>query len=55
MRTKNIGFTPTAQYKSPLNDLQNITQNTKERATRHPVKAGNKLMCSGVGSQHIRL
>jgi len=29
------------------NDLQNITQKTKDRATRTPLKAGGKRRCSG--------
>jgi hypothetical protein len=29
------------------NDLQNITQKTKDRATRTSLKAGGELMCSG--------
>ena len=27
--------------------LQNITQKTKDRATRTPLKTGDELMCSG--------
>jgi hypothetical protein len=29
------------------NDLQNTTQNTKNRAKRTPLKTGGELMCSG--------
>jgi len=30
------------------NDLQNITQETKDQATRTPLKTGVELMCSGM-------
>jgi len=29
------------------NDLQNITQKTKDRVTRTPLKTGGELLCSG--------
>ena len=29
------------------NDLQNITQKTKDRTTGTPLKTGNELLCSG--------
>jgi len=29
------------------NDLQNITQKTKDRVTRTPLKSGGELQCSG--------
>jgi len=33
--------------KKDNNDLQNITQNAKYRATRTPLKIGGELRCSG--------
>jgi hypothetical protein len=33
-------------------DLQNITQKTKDRATRTPLKTGGELRCSGSVSRN---
>ena len=35
------------KYKMTNNDLQNIAQKTKDRATRTPLKSRGELMCSG--------
>ena len=32
--------------KKTNNDLQNTTQNTKDRSTQTPLKTGDELMCS---------
>ena len=40
-----------AKRKRTINDLQNTTQKTKDRATQTPLKIGGELRCSGrVGS-----
>ena len=36
-----------AKIKRTNNDLQNITQKTKDRATAIPLKPGGELGCSG--------
>ena len=33
--------------KGTNNDIQNITEKTKDRVTRTPLKTGGELMCSG--------
>jgi hypothetical protein len=38
---------PTEKDKSTNNDIQNIKQKTKDRATRTPLNAGSELRCSG--------
>jgi len=47
---------PRKQDKKTNNDLQNITQKTKDRATRTLLKTGGELGCSGwferTGSLH---
>jgi hypothetical protein len=45
-RSDNI-MTKTKKNKRKINDLQNITQKIKDRATRTPLKARDKLRCSG--------
>jgi len=37
----------TKKDKRTNNDLQNITQKTKDRVTRTPLKTGGELGCSG--------
>ena len=43
MRTNNAR----AKWKRTNNDLQSITQNTKERAKRTPLKIQGELICTG--------
>jgi hypothetical protein len=38
---------PKEKDKSTSNDIQNIKQKTKDRATRTPLNAGGELRCSG--------
>jgi len=35
------------KYKRTNNDIQNITNKTKDRVTRTPLKTGSELRCSG--------
>jgi hypothetical protein len=50
-KPKDRQYNDPKKYKRTNNGLQNITQKTKDRATRNKLNTGDELLCSGrVGS-----